>query len=80
MQNIGFCRDSSARFSRKAVSGKKPPALEGLAAHLPIVPLNRKNLLAKIATNFLKFSGIKDKFCGNYWNTQFYFDQSEPCT
>ena len=29
----------SARFSQKVVSGKKPPTLKNLAAHLDIVPL-----------------------------------------
>ena len=50
--------EGSARFSQKVVSGKKPPTSENLAAHLEIVPLTAKNLVAKIAT---KFSGRKDK-------------------
>ena len=40
----------SARFSQKVVSGKKPPPPKNLAAHLETVPLNPKNLVAKIAT------------------------------
>ena len=48
----------SARFSRLAVSGKKPPTPQNLAAHFSKVPPTRKNLAAKIATNSKKFSGI----------------------
>ena len=40
----------SARFSQKVVSSKKPPTSKNLAAHLEILPLTQKNLVAKIAT------------------------------
>ena len=41
---------SSARFSQKVVSGKKPPTSKNLAAHLEILPLTPQKLVAKIAT------------------------------
>ena len=40
----------SARFSQKVVSGKKPPTSKNLAAHLEILPLTPKKLVAKFAT------------------------------
>ena len=48
---------SSARFSQKVVSGKKPPTSKNLAAHLEILPLTPKKLVAKIANKTEKFSG-----------------------
>ena len=44
------CLPCSARFSQKVVSGKKPPTSKNLAAHLEILPLTPKKLVAKIAT------------------------------
>ena len=52
-------KSHSARFSQKVVSGKKPPTSKNLAAHLEILPLTQKNLVAKIATKTKKFSGKK---------------------
>ena len=42
-------KNNSARFSQKEVSGKKPPTSKNLAAHLEILPLTPKKLVAKIA-------------------------------
>ena len=72
-------RTFSARFSQKVVSGKKPPTSKNLAAHLEILPLTPKKLVAKIATKTKKFSGKKINPI-EVLEYQFYFDQSEPCT
>ena len=47
---IKFIIHSSARFSQKVVSGKKPPTSKNLVAHLEILPLTPQKLVAKIAT------------------------------